>query len=140
MAVERRGQPMKRSEQEPSSRHRAGDSRPTKRSLIAKQARENPKLKFNALMHHFSEKNLEACYQRLDGRKAVGADDVTKEEYGKNLQANLKDLVDRLKRFSYRPKPVRRVEIPKGDGKLRPLGIICEGFEKRFFGQINLIR
>lgn len=125
MSVERRGQPMKPSERDTSTRHRAGIPGITKRSLIAKRAQENPKLKFSALMHHFSERNLEVCFHQLNGNKAVGADGVTKEEYGRNLQFNLKDLVNRLKRFSYRPKPVRRVEIPKGDGQFRSLGISC---------------
>ena len=49
----------------------------------------------------------------MDGDKAVGIDGITKEEYGKNLDANLEDLVSRLKRHSYKPKPARRVEIPK---------------------------
>ncbi len=125
MSVERRDQPMKPSKSDTSIRHRAENTRSTKRLLIAKQAQENPKLRFSALMHHLSERNLEACFHQLDGNKAVGADGITKEDYGKNLQSNLKDLVIRLKQFSYRPKPVRRVEIPKGDGKFRPLGISC---------------
>ncbi len=45
---------------------------------------------------------------------------VTKEVYQENLNENLDDLMQRLKSFSYRPQPVRRVEIDKGNGKKRP--------------------
>jgi group II intron reverse transcriptase/maturase len=61
----------------------------------------------------------------MDGDKAVGIDGITKEEYGKNLEENLVDLVDRMKKKSYKPKPARRVEIPKDNGKTRPLSIYC---------------
>jgi len=44
-------------------------------------------------------------------------------EYGEELEENLRDLSDRLKRGAYRAKPVRRVYIPKADGRQRPLGV-----------------
>ena len=58
-----------------------------------------------------------------DGSKAVGIDKVTKDEYGKNLDRNIKDLVQRLKNKSFKPLPSLRVYIPKANGKKRPLGI-----------------
>jgi RNA-directed DNA polymerase len=76
-------------------------------------------------MHYFTVDNLRACFESLDGKKAVGVDGVTKAMYGQNLEANLQDLHGRLHRMSYRPQPVRRVEIPKDDGSTRPLGISC---------------
>ena len=51
----------------------------------------------------------------MDGSKAVGVDGVTKEQYGDNLEGNLRDLSDRLKRMGYRPQPRRRSYIPKPD-------------------------
>jgi group II intron reverse transcriptase/maturase len=54
---------------------------------------------------------------------AVGVDGVTYQEYAKNLEANLEDLERRLRHKSYRARLVRRKYIPKGQGKLRPLGI-----------------
>jgi RNA-directed DNA polymerase len=76
-------------------------------------------------MHHFTVDNLRACFESLDAKKAVGVDGVTKAMYGQDLEANLQDLHRRLHQMAYRPKPVRRVEIPKEDGSTRPLGISC---------------
>jgi group II intron reverse transcriptase/maturase len=68
--------------------------------------------------------NLRACYDTLGAKKATGVDGVTKEEYGRNLEANLQDLSGRLRRMGYRPGPKKRVYIPKpGSEKGRPLGI-----------------
>jgi len=80
---------------------------------------------FTSLYHHICDvDNLRACYDALDGRKATGVDGVTKEEYGRNLEENLRDLSERLKRMGYRPGPKRRSYIPKpGSEKGRPLGI-----------------
>ena len=50
-------------------------------------------------------------------------DGVTWDEYGERLDERLLDLQDRVHRGSYHPQPVRRVHIPKGDGRTRPLGI-----------------
>jgi len=80
---------------------------------------------FNNLMHLFNEEALEQCYQELDGRKAIGLDKVSKDEYGENLQCNIEELVAKLKRMAYRPGNIREVKIPKdgGNGKMRTLGI-----------------
>ena len=80
---------------------------------------------FTSLYHHICDvDNLRACYDALEGRKATGVDGVTKEEYGRNLEGNLRDLSERLKRMGYRPGPKRRSYIPKaGSEKGRPLGI-----------------
>jgi group II intron reverse transcriptase/maturase len=76
-------------------------------------------------MHHFTVDNLRACFESLDGKKAIGVDGVTKTMYGQNLEGNLQALHQKLHQMSYRPKPVRRVEIPKDDSSTRPLGISC---------------
>jgi RNA-directed DNA polymerase len=76
-------------------------------------------------MHHFTVENLRACFEALDGTKAPGVDGITKAMYGQNLEANLQALHQKLRQRSYRPQPVRRVEIPKADGPMRPLGISC---------------
>jgi group II intron reverse transcriptase/maturase len=66
---------------------------------------------------------LERCYRGLGRNKASGIDGVSWEEYGENLEANLKDLVTRMKAKQYRPLPARRVYIPKDAQSTRPLGI-----------------
>jgi group II intron reverse transcriptase/maturase len=79
--------------------------------------------KVQNLMRYVTVKSLKLAHQNADGKKAKGIDGVTKEEYEKNLEENLENLIKRMKDFSYRPQPVRRVYIPKANGKLRPLGI-----------------
>lgn len=96
----------------------------TKLARITEVAKTRPEEKFTSLFHHINEEMLMACHYELAGNKAPGVDKVTKEEYESNLAENLQKLVERLKQKSYRPQPVRRVYIPKGDGKTeRPLGI-----------------
>ena len=87
------------------------------RTLSEKHAR------LETLINHVNYETLKAEHRRQDRHKAVGVDKVTKQEYEANLEENLKRLVSRMKSFSYRPQPVRRVEIPKPNGKTRPLGI-----------------
>jgi retron-type reverse transcriptase len=65
------------------------------------------------------------AFRRLKRGKAPGVDGVTLEDYEANLRDNLQDLVQRLHRGSYRPQPSLRKNIPKGNGKTRPLGIAC---------------
>lgn len=76
-------------------------------------------------MHLFNQESLAGCFHELDGRKAVGADGVTKAQYGVHLEGNLEALVERMKRMAYRPGPVREVRIPKvgKPGATRALGI-----------------
>jgi retron-type reverse transcriptase len=61
----------------------------------------------------------------LDGTKAPGVDGITKAMYGQHLEEHLHALHTKLHQMSYRPHPVRRVEIPKEDGTTRPLGVSC---------------
>lgn len=95
----------------------------TKLGKIAdKSARENRPI-FTSLYHLLNEEMLMKCHRELAGNKAVGVDEVTKEEYGRNMEENIRSLVLRLKNKSYKPQPVKRVYIPKDNGKKRPLGI-----------------
>ena len=97
----------------------------TNLTRIGVKARREPGLVFTSLYHHiYDVDNLRACYDALDARKATGVDGVTKAEYGRNLEENLRDLSARLRRMGYRPGPKRRSYIPKpGTAKGRPLGI-----------------
>ena len=94
-------------------------------SQLSSENRNNPEFRFISLVHHINRQMLLECHASMDGDKAVGIDGVTKEDYGKNLDENLEDLLDRMKRNAYKPKPARRVEIPKDNGKTRPLSIYC---------------
>jgi RNA-directed DNA polymerase len=97
----------------------------TKLKRIAWLSAQDPRKAFDSLMHLFNEGSLAGCFHALQGRKAVGIDKVDKAEYGRELEDNLRDLVERMKRMAYRPGPVRQVLIPKDDkaGAFRPLGI-----------------
>jgi group II intron reverse transcriptase/maturase len=95
----------------------------TKLSFLTQRARKNPKHKFSRLIDLLTEDFLKECFWELKRDKASGVDGVTVKEYEANLEENIKDLVASMKTWKYRPKPVRRVYIPKPDGKKRPLGI-----------------
>ena len=84
-----------------------------KLDLITEKARTNKRLKFTSLIHHINEANLVKCYQELKRNRASGIDNVTVEEYGRNLKENINNLLIRLKTKSYKPQPVKRVYIPK---------------------------
>lgn len=95
----------------------------TKLSRIAKLAREHPEWVFTTLAHHIDLGFLREAYRltRKDG--APGVDGQTAEDYAEHLEENLRSLLDRFKSGTYRAPPVRRVNIPKDDGKTRPLGV-----------------
>lgn len=97
----------------------------TKLERISQLSKENPEMVFTSIGHLINKELLRECHAKMDGDKAVGIDGVTKEEYGRNLEENLDRLVERLKKKSYRPRPARRIEIPKDNGKSRPLNIYC---------------
>jgi RNA-directed DNA polymerase len=95
-----------------------------KLQLIREKARTDREMKFTTLFHHvYNIEALRAAFYELSKDAAPGVDGVTWESYRENLEANLKDLSERLKRMAYRAKPVRRVYIPKPDGRKRPLGV-----------------
>lgn len=102
-----------------------GKQMATKLERIAELSAQNPEMVFTSIGHLIDVSFLRDCHEKMDGDKAVGIDGVTKEEYGRHLNENLVDLVDRLKKKSYKPKPAKRVEIPKDNGKTRPLSIYC---------------
>ena len=90
---------------------------------IGERAKQKPKEKWTNLLSHIRVPVLKEAYQRLRRNAAAGVDEVTWHEYGERLDERLLDLENRVHRGSYHPQPVRRVLIPKGDGKMRPLGI-----------------
>ena len=97
----------------------------TKLERIADKSAHTPKPEFTSLFHLIDADMLKQCHKELDGSKAVGIDEVTKKDYGRNLDANVENLVVRLKTKAYKPQPAMRVYIPKDNGKMRPLAIAC---------------
>jgi RNA-directed DNA polymerase len=96
----------------------------TKLERIAQQAREMPQAALTTLAHHIDIDWLREAYRRTRKDGATGVDRQTADEYARNLDENLRLLLERAKSGSYVAPPVRRVHIPKGDGsQTRPIGI-----------------
>jgi RNA-directed DNA polymerase len=90
---------------------------------VATRAKRDHAAQFHSLAHLIDVSALQRAYDSLRANAAVGVDGMTKECYGQDLQANLADLHERLRGKRYRHQPIKRVHIPKGNGKTRPLGI-----------------
>ena len=95
----------------------------TKLQRIAELAKQAPQMAFTGLSHHIDVEFLREAYRRTRKGGATGVDDLSAAEYASNLEVNLLSLLDRFKSGNYRAPPVRRVHLPKGDGKTRPIGI-----------------
>jgi len=102
-----------------------GKQKTTKLECISKRAVHRKDTVFNNIGYVLDLELLHECYQELDGKKAIGIDRVTKETYGKKLEENLQDLLEKIRRCAYKPQASRIVEIPKEDGSTRPLAISC---------------
>jgi RNA-directed DNA polymerase len=91
---------------------------------VRQAAGKDKNRRFTTLLHHiYNIEALRTAYFNLKRDAAPGVDGETWRHYGETLEENLRDLAARLKRGAYRAKPVRRVFIPKADGRLRPLGV-----------------
>jgi group II intron reverse transcriptase/maturase len=90
---------------------------------VREAARRDSGKRFTSLLHHVTEELLEEAYYALNRKAAPGIDGVTWTEYGKGLGKRLKELHGRVHRGAYRAQPSKRTYIPKGDGRMRPLGI-----------------
>jgi len=96
----------------------------TKLERVAELAREMPETALTTLAHQIDQDLLLEAYRRTRKDGAAGVDGQTAGEYAEDLEENLRDLLVRAKSGTYRAPPVRRVHIPKGDGrKTRPIGI-----------------
>ena len=91
---------------------------------IRQAAKTDKDRRFTTLLHHvYSIETLREAYFSLKRDAAPGVDKETWQTYGEHLEEHLEDLSGRLRRGAYRAKPVRRVFIPKPDGRQRPLGV-----------------
>lgn len=102
----------------------SSESVSTKLQRIAELARQSPTMVMTTLAHHIDQPLLREAHRRTRKNGAVGVDGQTADDYAANLDENLDALESRLKSGRYKAPPVRRVRIPKGDGrKTRPIGI-----------------
>ena len=96
----------------------------TKLERIATLARQMPDKALTPLAHHIDMVWLREAYRRTRKDGATGVDGQTAEQYASHLETNLQSLLDRAKSGTYRAPPVRRVHIPKTNGReTRPIGI-----------------
>lgn len=93
----------------------------TKAEGIREQSAKYPRVE--NLMRNVNEETLMAEHRKQNRKKAVGVDGVSKDKYDENAEENIRELVKRMKKFQYKPLPVKRVYIPKANGKKRPLGL-----------------
>jgi RNA-directed DNA polymerase len=97
---------------------------PSELEPLRQAAKKDRKKRFTALLHHvYDVERLRRAYLALKRDAAAGVDGETWKTYRENLEENLQDLSGRLRRGAYRARPVRRVFIPKADGRQRPLGV-----------------
>ena len=122
-AVEERGLAEGNADSKTRPGRSAGVSATSALDRVRRVAEKDKDVRFTALLHHVDVERLRAAYWALKPKAAPGTDGVTWEDYGQDLEANLQDLHGRVHRGSYRPRPSRRVFIPKADGRQRPLGI-----------------
>src|SRR6202140_1521724 len=110
--------------QQNASRTPSRSNAPSALERVRQAARKDRKIRFTALLHHiYNLETLRMAYFRLKKEAAPGVDGETWRHYGEQLENHLQNLCERLKRGAYRAKPVRRVYIPKADGRQRPLGV-----------------
>lgn len=96
----------------------------TRQQTIAKLAQQAPQMSFTSLNHHIDMVWLHEAYRRTRKDGAPGVDGQTAAAYAEHLEENLRDLLERAKSGRYRAPAVKRVDIPKGDGKsTRPIGV-----------------
>jgi len=92
-------------------------------SRIAELAKEDPKRQFYAIAHLITIGAMREAFRSLRKNASAGIDGVTYEQYATNVEENIRQLHQRLGEGKYRAQPLRRVYIPKEDGKQRPISI-----------------
>jgi hypothetical protein len=103
--------------------HSAGQGASSALGCVREVARRDKGARFTVLLHHVTVSRLRAVYWAISPKAAPGVDGVTWMDYGRNREARLADLHQRVASGRYRAAPSRRAYIPKADGRLGPLGI-----------------
>jgi retron-type reverse transcriptase len=96
---------------------------PTSLQGIAEKAQSQKRYRFRNLYGMLNEELLKESWREIKKHAAYGVDQISAQDYEQHLEENIRDLVERLKQKRYRAKLVKRHYIPKGNGKLRPLGM-----------------
>lgn len=97
----------------------------TKLSRIAELAREDAERQFFSIAHLLTPEALYEAFRELRKDASAGVDEVTHREYQEGVGERIQELHGRVKSMRYRPQPLRRVYIPKEDGRERPISIPC---------------
>ena len=100
------------------------DNTMSRLARVRESAVRHRKQSFTALLHHLTPTLLEESFYQLKRAAAEGVDGVSWREYEEDLGRRLEDLHQRIHKGRYRPRPARRVYIPKADGTKRPLSIL----------------
>jgi retron-type reverse transcriptase len=97
----------------------------TQLSQRAKKAKLDRKARFTSLAHLFTPEIFKETWGKMNRRATGGVDGQSAEQFASELETRVEAICKQLKEGSYHAPPVRRVEIPKGPGKIgtRPLGI-----------------
>ena len=96
---------------------------PSRLERLGKVARQDKNLKFNNLLHHITPALLYEAFNKLNRKAAKGVDNVGWHDYSVQLETKLTALHERIHTGKYKPKPVKRLWLPKGNGEQRPIGI-----------------
>jgi RNA-directed DNA polymerase len=122
-AAERRAEAKENASQHSTRRTQCRESVSQALERVRRAARQRKKERFTALFHHITVDLLRLSFLALKRDAAPGADGVTWQDYGTDLECKLVDLHTRVHRGAYRAQPSRRRYIPKPDGRRRPLAI-----------------
>ena len=95
----------------------------TKLDRLTELAKEEPKRQFFSIAHLITPETLYAAFRSLRKDASAGMDGVTYEEYQQDAERKIQELYQRLKDGKYQAQPLRRVYIPKENGKQRPISI-----------------
>lgn len=90
---------------------------------IARKAKQEKKYKFGNLYGMLNKEALYLAWKEINKKASAGIDKETAKDFERNLSENLENMVAELKSKTYKAKLVKRVNIPKGNGKYRPLGL-----------------
>jgi group II intron reverse transcriptase/maturase len=124
-AVEGRGSIKRNAKQDAGTPAQNGISATSRLLRVRQVAAKDRRTQFTSLFHHLTRTLLTDSFYKLKRRSTPGVDGLSWQAYAQGLDERLIRLLHSLHSGSYRPTPARRIQIPKADGSLRPLSILC---------------